>query len=66
MVRYPPHPHPEQRAEAPSRLGKANFLSAGKKLLDNGHPAYKAVTTIRVSGFALAIGEFALPGRACV
>lgn len=45
---------PEQRAEAAEPFGaEANFLSAGKKLLDNGHPAYKAVTTIRNKAVSL-------------
>jgi hypothetical protein len=38
----------EQRAEAAEPFGaNAQFLSAGKKLIDTGHPAFKAVTTIR-------------------
>jgi hypothetical protein len=39
---------PEQRAEAAEPFGTdAKFLSAGKRLLDTSHPAYKAVTAIR-------------------
>jgi hypothetical protein len=38
----------EQRAEAAEPFGaEAKFLSAGKKLLDTTHPAYKAVTAVR-------------------
>jgi hypothetical protein len=38
----------EQRAEAAEPFGaEADFLSAGKKLLDVGHPAFKAVTSVR-------------------
>jgi hypothetical protein len=38
----------EQRAEAAEPFGaNALFLSAGKKLIDTGHPAFKAVTAIR-------------------
>ena len=38
----------EQKAEAAEPFGaEAKFLSAGKKLLDNTAPAYKAVTTVR-------------------
>lgn len=39
---------PEQKAEAAEPFGaEAKFLSAGKKLLDTTHPAYKAVTAVR-------------------
>lgn len=39
---------PTQKAEAAATFAaEGNFLSAGKKLLDTSHPAYKAVTTIR-------------------
>ena len=39
---------PEQKAEAAEPFGaEARFLSAGKKLLDNSHPAFKAVTAVR-------------------
>ena len=39
---------PEQKAEAAEPFGaEARFLSAGKRLLDTSHPAYKAVTAIR-------------------
>ena len=39
---------PEQKAEAAEPFGaNAHFLSAGKKLIDTSHPAFKAVTTIR-------------------
>ena len=39
---------PEQRAEAAEPFGaEAAFLSAGKKLLDTSHPAFKAVTSVR-------------------
>jgi hypothetical protein len=38
----------EQRAEAAEPFGTdARFLSAGKRLLDIAHPAYKAVTAVR-------------------
>jgi hypothetical protein len=38
----------EQKAEAAEPFGaEAKFLSAGKKLLDNTAPAYKAVTAVR-------------------
>jgi hypothetical protein len=38
----------EQRAEAAEPFGTdARFLSAGKRLLDTSHPAYKAVTAVR-------------------
>lgn len=38
----------EQRAEAAEPFGaNAQFLSAGKKLIDTAHPAFKAVTAIR-------------------
>ncbi len=39
---------PEQKAEAAETFGaSAQFLSAGKKLIDTNHRAYKAVTTVR-------------------
>jgi hypothetical protein len=39
---------PEQKAEAAEPFGaEARYLSAGKRLLDTSHPAYKAVTAIR-------------------
>ena len=39
---------PEQKAEAAEPFGaEAGFLSAGKKLLDTRHPAFKAVTAVR-------------------
>ena len=38
----------EQRAEAAEPFGaEARFLSAGKRLLDTTHPAFKAVTAVR-------------------
>jgi hypothetical protein len=38
----------EQRAEAAEPFGaNVQFLSAGKKLIDTTHPAYKAVTAVR-------------------
>ena len=38
----------EQRAEAAEPFGaNAQFLSAGKKLIDTSHPAYKVVTAVR-------------------
>jgi hypothetical protein len=38
----------EQKAQAAESFGaEGNYLSAGKKLLDTGHPAFKAVTSIR-------------------
>ena len=40
--------HAEQRAEAAEPFGTdARFLSAGKRLLDISHPAFKAVTAVR-------------------
>lgn len=39
---------PEQRAEAAEPFGTdARFLSAGKRLLDTSHPAFKTVTAVR-------------------
>lgn len=39
---------PEQRAEAAEPFGTdARFLSAGKRLLDISHPAFKSVTAVR-------------------
>ena len=39
---------PEQRAEAAQPFdAEGQYLSAGKKLLDTSHPAFKAVTAIR-------------------
>ncbi len=39
---------PAQRAQAADAFGaEGQFLSAGKKLLDTSHPAFKALTTIR-------------------
>src|SRR3954468_12038979 len=39
---------PEQRAEAAQPFdAEGRYLSAGKKLLDTRHPAFKAVTAIR-------------------
>ena len=38
----------EQRAQAAESFGAAGeFLTAGKKLLDTGHPTFKAVTSVR-------------------
>lgn len=38
----------EQRAQAADTFGaEERFLSAGKKLLDTSHPAFKAVTAVR-------------------
>jgi hypothetical protein len=38
----------DQRAQAADTFGaNGDFLSAGKKLLDNRHPAFKAVTAVR-------------------
>ena len=38
----------EQKAEAAEPFGaEAKFISAGKKLLDTKHPAFKAVTAVR-------------------
>ncbi len=38
----------EQKAQAADAFGaEGQFLSAGKKLLDTGHPAYKAVSAVR-------------------
>ena len=39
---------PEQKAQAAESFGaEGQFLSAGKKLLDTSHPAFKAVTSVR-------------------
>ncbi|HEY5314383.1 MAG TPA: hypothetical protein VIK18_17755 [Pirellulales bacterium] len=39
---------PEQKAQAAESFGaQGQYLSAGKKLLDTSHPAFKAVTSIR-------------------
>jgi hypothetical protein len=39
---------PEQRSQAAESFGaERDFLSAGKKLLDTSHPAFKAVTSVR-------------------
>jgi hypothetical protein len=39
---------PEQKSQAAVSFGaQGDFLSAGKKLLDTKHPAYKDVTAIR-------------------
>lgn len=39
---------PEQKAQAADTFGaEGQFLSAGKKLLDTKHPAFKAVTAVR-------------------
>lgn len=39
---------PEQREQAAESFGaEGQFLSAGKKLLDTSHPAYKSVTAVR-------------------
>lgn len=39
---------PEQRSQAADTFGaEGNFLSAGKKLLDCKHPAYRAVTAVK-------------------
>src|SRR5436190_9217945 len=39
---------PEQRTEAAEQFGaEGNYLSAGKKLLDTKHPAFRAVTAVR-------------------
>jgi ElaB/YqjD/DUF883 family membrane-anchored ribosome-binding protein len=39
---------PEQRAQAAERFGaEGEYLSAGKKLLDTRHPAFRAVTQVR-------------------
>ncbi|MBI2823137.1 MAG: hypothetical protein HYX69_00435 [Planctomycetia bacterium] len=39
---------PEQKAQAAESFGaEGEFLSAGKKLLDTRHPAFKAVTSVR-------------------
>src|SRR5262249_41630617 len=38
----------EQKARAADPFGASGeFLSAGKKLLDNGHPSFRAVTAVR-------------------
>ena len=39
---------PQQKAQAADAFGaEGEFLSAGKKLLDTRHPAYKSVTAVR-------------------
>ena len=39
---------PEQRSQAAESFGaERDYLSAGKKLLDTSHPAFKAVTSVR-------------------
>jgi hypothetical protein len=39
---------PEQKSQAAESFGaERDFLSAGKKLLDTSHPAFKAVTSVR-------------------
>ena len=39
---------PEQKEEAADTFGaEGDYLSAGKKLLDTTHPAFKAVTAVR-------------------
>jgi hypothetical protein len=39
---------PEQKSQAADTFGaEGNFLSAGKKLIDTTHPAFRAVTAIR-------------------
>lgn len=39
---------PEQKAQAADTFGaEGSFLSAGKKLLDTKHPAFKAVTSVK-------------------
>ena len=39
---------PEQKSQAAESFGaEKDFLSAGKKLLDTSHPAFKAVTSVR-------------------
>ena len=39
---------PEQKSQAAESFGaEGDFLSAGKKLLDTKHPAYKEVTAVR-------------------
>ncbi len=57
---------PEQKQEAAEPFGTdARFLSAGKRLLDTSHPAYKAVTAVRgrVIGFWKAMSlPFPEPG----
>jgi hypothetical protein len=39
---------PEQKSQAADTFGaEGNFLSAGKKLIDMAHPAFRAVTAVR-------------------
>ena len=39
---------PDQRAQAAESFGaEGQYLSAGKKLLDTRHPAFKAVTAVK-------------------
>ena len=41
-------PHPEQKAQAAEAFdAEGQFLSAGKKLIDTSHTAFRAVTAIR-------------------
>ena len=45
---------PQQKAEAADTFGAAgNYLSAGKKLFDTSHPAFRAVTAVRTRAVAL-------------
>ena len=55
---------PEQKTIAADSFGaEGNFLSAGKKLLDTTHPAFKAVTAVRGRiVVALEVDVAALPG----
>ncbi|MEI8375744.1 MAG: hypothetical protein WCJ35_23220 [Planctomycetota bacterium] len=50
----------EQKAEAAEPFGaEAQFLSAGKKLLDNTDPSFKAVTTVRGKVISCALAPLA-------
>ena len=55
----------EQKAEAAEPFGTdARFLSAGKRLLDISHPAYKAVTAVRNKVIAVLEVDVAAVSRA--
>ena len=59
----------EQRAEAAEPFGTdARFLSAGKRLLDISHPAYKAVNSVKskVIAFTGSRCRCRIPSRASV
>ena len=48
LVGRPPHPHRQQKEEAGDAYGAdARFLTAGKKLLDTRHEAFRQLTVLR-------------------